>query len=149
MSQYQSKQVTSKSKQTLRNKYSLTNITYWLPIVPQTFERISVKDKVVTEYIVTEGRKFPLTGPRQTWKKLFFVTLKENLENSRNFEKIFQIPGKLREFCWDWSWDLYFTFLQLYISNGLVYCLLCIMQLQLNSSTYIFSSFDLIWLCMK
>ena len=44
-----------------------------LPIVPQTFERISVKDKVVTEYIVTEGRKVPLTGLRQTWKKQCFL----------------------------------------------------------------------------
>ena len=26
-------------------------------------------------------------------KTVLFVTLEENLENSRNFEKIFQIPG--------------------------------------------------------
>ena len=32
-------------------------------------------------------------------KTVFFVTLRENLENSVNFKKIFQIPGKLREFC--------------------------------------------------
>ena len=44
-----------------------------------------------------------VTGLRQTWKTLkktvFFVTLRENLENSGNFKKIFQIPGKFREFC--------------------------------------------------
>ena len=32
-------------------------------------------------------------------KTVFFVTLRENLENSVNFQQIFQIPGKLREFC--------------------------------------------------
>ena len=33
-----------------------------LPIVPQTFDRISVKDnKIVTQDIVTEGRKVSLT----------------------------------------------------------------------------------------
>ena len=38
-------------------------------------------------------------------KTVFFATLRENLENSGNFEKIFQIPGKLREFCWDWFFN--------------------------------------------
>ena len=41
-----------------------------LPIVPQTFERISVKDnKVVTEDIVTEGRKVPLKEIRSKMLK--------------------------------------------------------------------------------
>ena len=32
-------------------------------------------------------------------KTVFFVTLRENLENSGNFEQIFKIPGKVRELC--------------------------------------------------
>ena len=41
-----------------------------LPILPQTFERISVKDnKIVTEDIVTEGRKVPLKEIRSKMLK--------------------------------------------------------------------------------
>ena len=41
-----------------------------LPIVPQTFERISVKDKkIITEDIVTEGRKVPLKEIRSKMLK--------------------------------------------------------------------------------
>ena len=37
--------------------------------------------------------------PGKPGKNVFFVTVRENLENSGNFKKIFKIPGKLREFC--------------------------------------------------
>ena len=117
-----------------------------LPIVPQTFERISVKDKVVTEYVVTEGRKVPLTGLRQTWKKQCFLWLSGNTQRIfRKYFKSLENSGNSVEI----DFQIYtFNFLQQYILNGLVYCLLCILQLQLNSSTYIFSWFDLLWLCI-
>ena len=38
-------------------------------------------------------------GSDKPGKTEFFGTLRENLENSENFREIFQIPGKLREFC--------------------------------------------------
>ena len=54
-----------------------------IPMKEYYFFKLSLIDRAQTNLEKTE----------------FFVTLRENLENSGNFREIFQIPGKLREFC--------------------------------------------------
>ena len=56
------------------------------------------KDTKTVVDMARGGQSRAQTNLENLEKTVFFVTLRENLENSGNFKKIFQIPGKLREF---------------------------------------------------
>ena len=77
-------------KRKLREQIDSGRYNLGIPIIPQKFEKTSVKDnKIITEEVVTEGRKIPLRDIRKKMLKDHqkFMRIYSEAENPKEKKK--------------------------------------------------------------